>query len=59
MYKKDLNQLTDIYIKLQFELMFSQSNNFIENTIETLAEFTEKLLLAGNIDVVGCFQEMK
>ena len=55
MYKKDLNQLTDIYIKLQFELMFSRSNNFIENTIETLAEFTEKLLLAGNIDVVGCF----
>ncbi|KAL4436490.1 hypothetical protein ABPG74_003056 [Tetrahymena malaccensis] len=59
LYKKNLEQIQLIHKTIQFELMFSRSNDFIQNSIETVAAFAEKLLLVAGIDVTGCFEEMK
>ena len=40
---------------MEFELLFSRSNSFIQDSVESVALFTERLLLTIDVNVVGTF----
>nr|AAL73474.1 Tlr 5Rp protein [Tetrahymena thermophila] len=58
LYLKNLEELKLIHKSIEFELLFSRSNSFVQDSIESSALFIERLLLTIDINVVGVYQEL-